>query len=89
MNTSPVVLQARDEMFGNEVRPFMSGLSHKITREQLPGEIDVEIENRLRNLERNRVMVEGVDCRSCFSKNEIGQVKIRMRLKQVTGLVFG
>ena len=90
MNTTQATLPATEGMLNsNDVRSFMSGSARKFESEQLPSGSDVEIENRLRNLEQTSAMIKGMDCRSRFSNNGIGQVKIRMRLKQVTGLVSG
>jgi len=55
--------------------------------EQHSRSINDEIEKRLHNLYRDAVVNPRMDCRSRFSHNGTGQVQIRMRLKQVTGMV--
>lgn len=73
---------------GTIIRTFVSELVRDFDERHSNG-IDVEIANRLRNLDRVSVKVKGMDYRSRFSNNGISQVRIRMRLKQVTGLVSG
>jgi len=74
---------------GDGVNQIMDELVSDFNGEVQQSVYEVEIENRLRSLEENPVSVEDVDCRSCFQGNGNGQVKIRMRLKQVTGTVSG
>ena len=74
---------------GNGIRMGMSGQAREFIERQRPCGIDVEIANRLRNLGRESVMVESGECRSRFLSTRMEQVRIRMRLKQVAGLVIG
>ena len=48
-----------------------------------------EIEDRLRKLDPVHEKHHDVDYRSCFSKNGLDQLKIQLRLKQVTGGLKG
>lgn len=74
---------------GTIIRTFVSGLVRDYESEQDSSVIDMEIVNRLRNLDRVYMDVKGMDYRSRFSNNGMSQVRIRVRLKQVTGLVSG
>jgi hypothetical protein len=74
---------------GDGVNQVMDGLVSDFDGEVKKSVYEVEIENRLRSLEQESVSVDGMDCRSCFQGSGNGQVKIRMRLKQVTGSVSG
>jgi hypothetical protein len=64
-----------------------NGLRRDFDDERQSQTIDDEIERRLHNLEGGAVVNTRMDCRSRFSRNGTGQVQIRMRLKQVTGMV--
>lgn len=86
MNASLARLPSTNGMLnGMGIRTFVSGLVEDFDNKQHLRVIDVEIENRLRNLEQVSVKVKGIDYRSRFSNDGIAQVRIRMRLKQVTG----
>lgn len=74
---------------GTIIRTFVNGLVRDYESEQDSSVIDMEIVNRLRNLDRVYMDVKGMDYRSRFSNNGMSQVRIRVRLKQVTGLVSG
>ena len=64
------------------------------SEQNIPGgnSLDVyaeEIEDRLRKLDRRPESDHSVDYRRCFSKNGWDQLKIQVRLKQVTGELKG
>lgn len=88
MNTAVATMQIADRMLaGNGNQTGVRGLAREFDEWQRPSGIDVEIANRLRNLGLDSGIAEDVECRSRFSSTRIAQVKIRMRLKQVTELV--
>jgi hypothetical protein len=90
MNTTKASLQMVNWMqVGNGIQMRVSRLAREFDKRQHPSGIDLEIANRLRNLRRGSVPMEGAEYRSRFSSTRIEQVRIRMRLKQVAGLVSG
>jgi hypothetical protein len=90
MTTAVTTLQMTDRtLAGDGIQMGVRGPARQSDERERPSGIDVEIANRLRNLGCDSGMVEVVECRSRFSSTGIAQVRIRMRLKQVTGLVSG
>jgi hypothetical protein len=72
---------------GECVRELVNGLPHDFDGEPHSQAVVDEVEKCLHHLDRDAAVITGMDCRSRFSHNRTGQVQIRVRLKQVTGMV--